>query len=150
MAGVSIVALLNSSFALSPENLSIPEFIIIQGNAIKAVSQLPELSEITLKTDWLSFCESSDNPDLIVWDNGSYSYGRFMYKFPTFKSYAVEYGYLPSDLEREDYINWALDGEFAYKLTERIIREGGEGNWLNCIKKFKNSPQYYSWIKSRE
>ena len=88
--------------------------------------------------DHLSFCESGNRPDIIVWDNGSYSYGQFMFKAATIKSYSIKYGYLPSDLETEDYVNWALDGQYSRKLAKIIIEQGGWRNWYNCLKGYKS------------
>jgi hypothetical protein len=148
VAGVSIVALLNSATALNPDNLR-NDLAIIQNNSLMPIASQPPLSVETLLVDWLSFCESSDNPDIVVWDNGSYSWGRFMYKLPTLKMYAQKFGYLGDDLEEEDLVNWALDGDFTYRLTRRIISEGGEHNWFNCHKAFQNDHRYYSWLNAR-
>ncbi len=100
-----------------------------------------EPSDMVRFLDFLSFCESGNKTDIVVWDSGSFSWGRFMYKIPTLKMYSVKYGMLPADLEDSDYANWALDGEFSYRLTERILSDGGYNNWKNCFNQYaRNQP----------
>jgi hypothetical protein len=127
-----------NSQALAPDNLILPEIMFLEENTIIANYSVPaEQLPINKLLDDLSFCESGHRANIIVWDNGSYSYGEFMFKLPTIKMYSIRYEMLPGDLEDADYINWALDGQYSRKLAKRIIEDGGWRNWYNCLKGYK-------------
>lgn len=110
---------------------------IIQSNSVLADLSVPEKpSDTTALLTFLSNCESGNNPNIVVWDNGSWSYGKFQFKLSTFNYYGKLYGFLPRDLEVLEGENYIYDGEIQYKIAQRMISDGLEYNWKNCVKQF--------------
>ena len=128
-----------SGKAQAPTNQIQSEIRIMDGNTIiPNYSNPQEQLPIDKLLDYLGYCESGNRSDIIVWDNGSYSYGQFMFKEATLKAYSIKYGYLPDNLEAADYVNWALDSQYARKLAKTIIEQGGWPNWYHCLKGYKS------------
>lgn len=85
--------------------------------------------------DDLSYCESTNNPTVVILDsNNEYSYGLFQFQWRTIKYYAVKYNMLSDDLEPAEYADWALDPVFARDLARKILQDGEWENWYNCLK----------------
>jgi len=88
----------------------------------------------------LSKCESGGLPDLEVLDtNGKMSRGKFMFQEHTFKTYTRKYGFL-ENAEDKELMNFIYDPEYQWKLTKKMIQDGGVGHWQNCREKIGEPP----------
>ena len=101
----------------------------------------------------LAFCESSNNPDAINWDDvGSPSFGYLQWKTDSFWAYNNLYEVLP-DLEKSEVENIITgDKEIQIKLARIVILEEHSGrgwrNWWNCsrragLKELERIRNYY-------
>lgn len=94
-----------------------------------------EIDPIREQMILLAFCESSNNPKAINYnDGGSPSYGKYQYKMGTAQDFAKAYDY-PVEVT-EDNI---LDEQLQDTLTYRALKDGQYRHWYNCSKK-------YGWI----
>ncbi len=89
--------------------------------------------------DRLSMCESSNNPNAYVHDDGgSPSYGLFQWKAESFYHYNEKYKIVDIQSKKE-VINYIKDPRVQTRLTEKVLTEkGGWRNWYNCLKGHEN------------
>jgi hypothetical protein len=78
--------------------------------------------------DKIAFCESSNNPEAVNWnDNGSPSWGLLQFKETTFQHFCVNKYNLPNDI---------MDGDIQRECADRMIRAGLAYHWT-CYFKVK-------------
>ena len=102
-----------------------------------AVPIVEELS--TSQVDWLeklSKCESNGSTTIRVLDtNKQFSTGLYQFQDLTFLNYGKKYGLVAtSTLKAEPLI---YDGELQTKIAHKMLKDGGEGHWLNCVRIMK-------------
>lgn len=87
------------------------------------------------KMERLAMCESGGNPERInpMDTNGVPAYGLFQYQERTWNEQIAKYNLLPN-AEPAEYINFIMDGELQWELTDKILRDGGDRHWGNCLK----------------
>jgi hypothetical protein len=120
---------------LIPKVISSHQEVKSPSRAILAQSSpIPDLID-----PWLNKLAKRENCSPTgTWDNGSFSYGAFCYKFNTFKGFVRQYELLPNAEDNELY-NWIGDTNFQRELTELIVLYEPpnvvRGLWLNTITK---------------
>lgn len=85
---------------------------------------------------YLSWCESRHNPlALNKYDPDTASYGRFQFKWATWKYYIERYG-LFAESEEHELWNLIWDGSAQEIVARKILTEGHWKNWYTCLNKY--------------
>ena len=93
---------------------------------------------------WLSKledCESSGSTTIKILDsNNKFSYGRYMFQAETFYGQGVKYGLVPTSTNKVEPSIY--DGELQKQIAHKMLLDGGEANWYNCVFKIKKLGKY--------
>ena len=96
----------------------------------------PNNSKLDKTIEWLSWCESRDNPNAVnKHDPDTASIGRFQFKWATWNYYIDKYDLFPNTEHRERW-NLIYDGQ-AQEIVVRTILENEPQSWTqwyNCLK----------------
>ena len=89
--------------------------------------------------EWIETLGSMENcaPEG-TWDSGSYSYGRWCYKEPTFKYFVRRYDLLPH-VEDVELMNWIGDETFQRSLTRMVFEDS-----------YKNTSHWHTSVYKRD
>lgn len=148
IGGLVIGIGIGAGMALSPLLTRFSAIVgIVEADTAFSLTQIPyswlrdtlEAREKESELDWklgkLAMCESGGNPERInpKDTNGVPAYGLFQYQEKTWNEQIGKYGLLPN-AEPAEYMNFIMDGELQWRLTDKILRDGGERHWGNCLQ----------------
>lgn len=91
------------------------------------------------QTEWLAKlekCESNGSTTIKVLDtNNKFSFGALQFQAKTFLTQGVKYGLIATATEEVEPLIY--NRELQVKLAHKMLLDGGEDNWYNCVRNQK-------------